>query len=227
MLLPALLLLPAPVRAQNLGAYLTTCASSAPFPAVDTGIVNGYRLGSRAVCLPSATPPDDGFQLCPAPSLLDAYFTDTDVYFRCASSLSPTCNAGCPPGTFCISTLLPSSSLPFYLCGVPCAGGFYLCDDTATKHINSQFTTFCDPVADQCGTCTSSASLLDDGGCTPSAVVSALPVRASSRKRHIDTVVRAHRLPQTGASTGLHNEIEDMDCPPKSRKCPIRGDWEW
>ncbi|KAJ9105532.1 hypothetical protein QFC21_001903 [Naganishia friedmannii] len=229
------LFVPASIAAQNLGAYFSPCSSDAPIPEVESGIINGYQLGSDAVCLPDDTTPDQGFEICPAPGVFDAYFTDTNVYFRCAKSLSSTCNGGCSPGTFCISTSLPSSTLPFYFCGVPCAGGFYLCDDTATKYLNPSFTTFCDPVADQCGTCTSSDSLLENGGCKSSATVSALPVRASgSRKRDLDTVAHDRLtvdVPTRGYSKRLIKEIQDMDCPPRSRKCPLsdqdlEDDWE-
>jgi hypothetical protein len=235
-----LLLFPAAIAAQNLGAYLSPCSSDAPIPEVESGIINGYQLGSDAVCLPPDTTPDQGFEICPAPAVFDAYFTDTNVYFRCAKTLSAACNGGCSPGTFCISTTLPSSTLPFYFCGVPCAGGFYLCDDTATKYLNPSFTAFCDPVADQCGTCSSSDSLLENGGCTPSATISALPVRASgSRKRDstedaaaMENHQRHDVHPEKGYSTGLLKEIQDMDCPPRSRKCPasdqdLEDDWEW
>ncbi|KAJ9120586.1 hypothetical protein QFC22_002515 [Naganishia vaughanmartiniae] len=226
------LFFPASIAAQNLGAYLSPCSSDAPIPEVETAIINGYQLGSDAVCLPSDTAPDQGFEICPAPGVFDAYFTDADIYFRCAKSLSSTCNGGCSTGTFCISTTLPLSTLPFYFCGVPCAGGFYLCDDTATKYLNPSFTTFCDPVADQCGTCSSFESLLENGGCQPSATVSALPVRASgSRKRDVDKVV-AYDYPQQdgqtakGYSIRLLQEIRDMECPPRSQKCSMMPDGE-
>lgn len=128
--------LAAVVSAQNLGAYLSPCPATAPVAALSTQIVNGYALATDAVC--SVGPPGEGYTTCPAPSVFDAFFTDTDAYFQCAASLSATCNGGCPEHELCISTLIPSSSVPFFFCGVPCAGGFYLCDDTGA-HVEPSF----------------------------------------------------------------------------------------
>ncbi|KAI5449127.1 hypothetical protein NCC49_005309 [Naganishia albida] len=202
-------------QAQNLGAYLSPCPAWAPFAAIQESIVNSYRLGTDAQCL-AAPPTETGYTVCPAPSVFDAFFTDTDVYFRCAESLSETCDGGCPINELCISTSIPSvPEEAFFFCGVPCADGFYLCDDTATKYLNPSYLAFCDPIADQCATCASPSLLQEDGTCAPSGVVSALPVRASARKRDAD-----------GYSDGLRGAVEEMDCPAGTRRCEMEGD-EW
>lgn len=232
----------AAAQAQNLGAYLSPCPASAPFAAIQESIVNSYRLGADAQCL-AAPPTETGYTVCPAPSVFDAFFTDTDAYFRCAESLSETCDGGCPINELCISTSIPSvPEEAFFFCGVPCAGGFYLCDDTgehssysltrlyptftnhrsapctpATKYLNPSYLAFCDPSADQCATCASPSLLQEDGTCAPSGVVSALPVRASARKRDA-----------AGYSDGLRGAVEEMDCPAGTRRCEMEGDeWEW
>ncbi|GHJ84504.1 hypothetical protein NliqN6_0906 [Naganishia liquefaciens] len=212
-------------KAQNLGAYFSPCPAAAPLAQVDPAIINGFALATDAICSAPNTPPPESYITCPPPSVVDAYFTDTSVYFRCTASLSPTCDDGCPSSTFCISTTLPSSPTePFYLCGIPCASGFYICSDTATKYLNPSYTSFCDPQADQCGTCSSFESLLPDGSCAPSAVISALPVRASARKRRSE-----HITP--GVSARLDEAIDEMDCPRGTRKCMgesgDEADWEW
>lgn len=210
--------------AQNLGAYFSPCPATAPLAQIDPAIINGFALATDAICAPpNIPPPATSYTTCPAPSIFDAYFTDTSIYFRCTASLSPTCDGGCPDATFCSSTALPSSpSTPFYLCGIPCASGFFLCSDTATKFLDPSYTAFCDPTASQCGTCASAESLLPDGSCAPSAVISALPVRASARKRRRD---------HAGVSSGLDDAIDELDCPRGTKKCVAEGgdeaDWEW
>lgn len=130
-----LLALLATVTAQNLGTYLSPCPASAPIAVIQESIISGFNLGIDAQCLVS-TPTDPGYTTCPAPSVFDAFFTDTDVYFRCAESLSATCDGGCPEQELCISTqILSAPDDAFFFCGVPCAGGFYLCDDTGTSSI--------------------------------------------------------------------------------------------
>lgn len=54
-----------------------------------------------------------------------------------------------------------------------------------------------------------------EGTCQPSGVVSALPVRASARKR--------------AYTVGLEAEIGEMDCPRGTKKCWMGDgdDWEW
>jgi hypothetical protein len=124
----------ATATAQNLGAYFSPCPAAAPVAVIQESLINSYLLGTDAQCL-AAPPTDAGYTVCPAPSVFDAFFTDTDVYFRCAQSLSATCDGGCPANELCISTTVPSApDDAFFLCGVPCAGGFYLCDDTGKHH---------------------------------------------------------------------------------------------
>jgi hypothetical protein len=207
--------------AQNLGAYFSPCPATAPLAQIDPDIINGFALGTDAICSAEGTPLPEGYKTCPSPSVFDAFFTDESVYFRCAASLSPTCNSGCPASTFCISTTIPSAPTdPFYFCGIPCASGFFLCSDTATKYLNPSYTSFCDPIADQCATCATAEALLPDGSCEPSSVISALPVRASARKRR-----------DQGISARLEEAIEEMDCPRGTKKCGVEGggddEWEW
>lgn len=242
--------------AQNLGTYLSPCPASAPIAVIQPTIINGFNLGSDAQCLAAPPMGDEGWEVCPAPGVFDAFFTDTEVWFRCAESLSETCDGGCPDQELCISTQIPSKEdEAFFFCGVPCAGGFYLCDDTgklhvlpssstfltssctarltihrsllllslhtATKYLNPSYTAFCDPTADQCATCSSPSFLEPDGTCAPSGVVSALPVRASARKRNVA---------EKGYSKALREVLEEMDCPRGLKRCVVRGDdgdWEW
>jgi hypothetical protein len=122
--------------AQNLGTYLSPCPASAPIAVIQPTIINGFNLGTDAQCLVAAPTGDEGWEVCPAPGVFDAFFTDTEVWFRCAETLSETCNGGCPDQELCISTQIPSAEdEAFFFCGVPCAGGFYLCDDTGKLHV--------------------------------------------------------------------------------------------